>query len=145
MKVGNSDDYRSWSIVPQGRFSRKSLSAHLKSASPMNKHLFSIIWKIGSLQRINIFIWIIVFGSLNSSEILQKKAPNKSLSPSIYPLCLKASENLSHIFLNCPVSSFCWVSIFSLFNLAWVFNRSLSASVAQLLMGSSLPKKSSII
>ena len=67
------------------------------------------------------------FRPLNSSEILQKKAPNKSLSPSICPLCLKVSENLSHIFLNGPVSSFCWVRIFSLFNLTWVFDVSLSA------------------
>ena len=111
----------------------------------MDKRLFSAIWKTGSPRRINILIWIMVFGSLNSSEILQKKAPKKCLSPSICPLCLKASENLSHIFLNCLVSSFCWVRIFSLFNLSWVFDVSLSASVVQILSGPRLPKKSSII
>ena len=144
-KVGNSDDYRSWSIDPQGQFSVKSLSTHLKSASPMDKRLFSAIWKSGSPRRINILIWIMVFGSLNNSEILQKKAPNKSLSSSICPLCLKASENLSRIFLNGFVSSFCWVKIFSLFNLAQVFDHSLNVSVAQLLSRPNLPKKSSVI
>ena len=53
-KVVNSDDARSWSIDPQGRFSVKSLSTHLKSASPMNKRLFSAIWRTGSPCRINI-------------------------------------------------------------------------------------------
>ena len=86
-----------------------------------------------------------VFGSLNNLEILQKKSPNKSLSPSIGPLCLKASENLPRILLNCLVSSFCWVRIFSLFNLVWVFDHSISASVVQFLSGPILPKKSRII
>ena len=47
----------------------------------MDKRLFSAIWKTGSPQRINILIWIMVFGSPNSSEILQKKAPNKKPLP----------------------------------------------------------------
>ena len=89
-----------------GRFSVKSLSSHLKTAYPMNKRLFSAIWKSGSPRRTNILIWIMIFESLNSSEILQKKSPNKYLSPSICPLCLKASETLRHIFLIYPISSF---------------------------------------
>ncbi|TYK21876.1 hypothetical protein E5676_scaffold494G00090 [Cucumis melo var. makuwa] len=143
-KVVNSDDFRSWSIESHGRFSDKSLSTHLKTASPMDKRLFSAILQSGSPRRINILIWIMVFRFVNSSEILQKKSPI-NVSPSICPLCLKASKNLPHIFLYCPVSSFGWERIFSLFNLVWNFDSSLSASVIQLLSGSNLPKTPRII
>ena len=141
----NSNDFISWSIDHHGQFSVKFLSANLETASPIDKRLFSAIWKSGSPWRINILIWIMVFGSLNSTKILPKKSPNKCVSPSICPLCLKASKNLCHIFLDCPISSFGWKRIFSLFNLVWTFYRSLSASVVKLLSGLNLPKKSHII
>ena len=118
-KMVNSDDYRSWSIDPHGRFTIKSLLAHLKLPPQWINIFLQQFWKSGSPRRINILIWITVCGSLNSSEILQKKSPNKYLSSLICSLCLKASENLPHVFLNCLVSSFCCVRIFSLFNFDW--------------------------
>ena len=42
-KLNDSEDYRFWSIDFLGRFTVKALSAHLKTASPMDKHLFTAI------------------------------------------------------------------------------------------------------
>ena len=111
----------------------------------MNKCLLTALWKSSSPQRINILIWIMVFGSFNSSEILQKKSPNKCLLPLTCPLCMKANEEILHLFMTCPFSSFCWGRIFSLFNFDWVIDRSLSANVFQIPTGPSLPKKSRLI
>ena len=86
-----------------------------------------------------------LFGSLNSADILQKKSPNKCLLPSGCPFCLKANETLLHLFLLCPFSSLCWSRLFSILNIAWVFDGSLSSSILQLLEGPSLPKKSRLI
>ena len=85
--------------------------------------------------RVNILIWVIIFGSLNSADILQKKAPNKCLLPSVCPLCLKA-KRLHPIF-----SSFSWMRFFSTFNIVWFFDGFLCSSILQLLEGPLLPKK----
>ena len=144
-KLNDSEDYRFWSIDFLGRFTVKALSAHQKTASPMDKHLFTAIWKSSSQQRINVLIWIMVFESLDSSETLQRKSPNKCLLPLICPLCIKANEDLLHLSMPCSFSSFWWGRIFSLFNFDLSFLWIPKCKCASATGGPSLSKKSCLI
>lgn len=94
----HSKDKRIWSSKSNGVFSVKFLVKHLSSASPIDKHLEKSLWKTKSLQRVNILVWAMLFGSLNCSSVLQRKLPSQCLSPHICPLRSKASEDLLHLF-----------------------------------------------
>ncbi|TYK03822.1 DNA-directed RNA polymerase III subunit 2 isoform X2 [Cucumis melo var. makuwa] len=83
-------------------------------------------------------------------EIIQKKSPSRCLQPSVRALCMNANESLLHLVLLCPHSSFCWNNFFSIFDIDWVFDASLSSLVLsslvlQLLEGLPLPKKPRLI
>ena len=67
------------------------------------------------------------------------------LLPSVSPLCMKANEDLLHLFMICPFSSFCWSNVFSIFKIDWVFDGSLSSNVLQLLTGPFISKKPILI
>lgn len=97
-KVIDSDDYRYWSIDHQGCYTVKSLSVHFYIASPMDKGIFKALWKSSSPRGINILVWIMAFGLLNCSEILQKKSPKKCLLPSVV-LSLWRLTRICFIFL----------------------------------------------
>lgn len=75
MVVGSSKDVRIVSLETLGQCSASSLSHQLASSTPIYSDLFSAIWKSKSPKRINILIWIILNGSLNTFEVLQRKLP----------------------------------------------------------------------
>ena len=86
-----------------------------------------------------------VFGSLNSSETLQRKLPNQCLSPSICSSCLAENESSQHLFFDCPYSSSCWYSLFAEVKISWAFGSSFKENGLQLLMGPSLKSASNFI
>lgn len=118
---------------------------HLSPSSPLDKGTFKALWKSSSPRRVNILIWIMAFGLLNCSLIMQRNTLNKCLEPLMCPLCMKDSEDLLHLFIICPYSTICWGSIFSLFDVAWAFNGSLSSNVFQLLRGPVISKRPRLI
>ena len=74
-----------------------------------------------------------------------KRNPQAGASSLQFPPCMNANDSLLHLFLLRPYSSVCWNSFFSIFDIARVFDASLSSSVHQLLKGLSLPKKHQLI
>lgn len=50
---------------------------------------------------------------------------------------MKDSEDLLHLFINCPYSAKWWGNMFNLFDVAWAFDGALSLNVFQLLRGPS--------
>ena len=93
-----------------------------------------------SPRRVSILVWIMLFGLLNCSLVMQRKLPNSCLLPSIFPLCLLNEEDLHHLFFSCPYSAKCWGSLFSLFEVSWVFNRTFSPNVRQIILGPLMKK-----
>lgn len=86
--VGTVSDSRCWN------FFSKSLFKKLTAAESKDKKVFNGLWKLNSLKRIHVLIWMMLFGSLNCFSDLQRKLPSHCLSPSICPLCIGASEDL---------------------------------------------------
>lgn len=122
VNIGTYDDYRWWSIDPSGIFSVKSLTQNLASSSPLEKELFSAIWKSKSPKRINILLWIMINGSFNTSEILQKKLPSNCIMTSVCSLCFRDEDSLDHVFVDCSFARFCRFKLFEVFYLQWVFS-----------------------
>lgn len=83
-RVLNLDDRSHWSLNP-GNFLVKCLSAHLTSSSPLEKRMFKALCKSSSPRRVNILIWIMLFGLLNYSSIMQRKILSSCLLPSVCP------------------------------------------------------------
>ena len=88
-----------------------------------------------SPRRVNITIWIMIFGALNCSEVLQRKLQTHSLSPTICHFCLSASKTQQHIFFECSYAFNCWQKLFKTFGISWVFGNSFRDNILQLLTG----------
>lgn len=125
-RVTESKDAEVWSLEPSSRFSVKSRLIYLSPSSLLDKATYKALRKTSSPRRVIILIWMMAFGLLNCSLIMQRKIVNKCLLPSVCPLYLKNSEDLLHLFILCPYSTNCWRSILSIFNVVWAFDRSLS-------------------
>lgn len=95
------EDCREWPLEPLGIHQVNPLSNHLNCSPSTYKLIYAALWKSKSPRKINIPIWIMINGSLNTSQILQKKLPKKSLLPSVCPLCLEDGECLKWVFTNC--------------------------------------------
>lgn len=70
----------------------------LEILSLIDKKLFNALWKSKCPRRVNILVWIMLNGNLDSADVLQKKLPNQLLCPSICPLCCDVGESMNHIF-----------------------------------------------
>lgn len=110
-------------IETNGNLSVKSLVIHLSPASPLEVKLLHALWKTKSPKRVNITSWIMLFGLLNCSSVLQKKLPSHSLSPSMFPLCKANEEELQHLFFTYRYVENCWFSLFACFNIRWLLER----------------------
>lgn len=133
----DSPDRRVWSLEANGAFSVKSLVDHLSFSSPLDKQVERALCKSKSPRRVNITVWIMIFG-LFCGSVMQRNLPAHILSPSACPLCLLASADLQHLLLYCNYAGKCWQHLFSLFNLSWVFGCNFRDNVLQILVGPQL-------
>lgn len=56
-------------------FSVKSHSKSLEAGQKWPKELQSTLWKSGCPKKVAVFSWIVLFGNLNTTDVLQKKTP----------------------------------------------------------------------
>ena len=77
------EDTRLWLPDTSHLFSCKS--AFNKLRDTLNSHVFlpfKLIWKPPIPHKIKVFAWLVALGRVNTSDVLQRKRPNSSLSPS---------------------------------------------------------------
>ena len=72
-KLLSAPDKRMWSLETSGSFSVKSLVNHLSAASPLENSPEICLWKSNSSRRVNITLWIMLFGNLNCAAAMQRK------------------------------------------------------------------------
>lgn len=113
----------------------------LNCADCIEKTTFQALWKTKSPKRVNILIWIKIFGTLGCLATLQSKLQGISISLSICPLCLANGQDLQHFSFDCPFSVKCCQKIFYIFQVSWVFPSSFKESVLQIVNGPELPPK----
>jgi hypothetical protein len=101
-------DSRSWGGKP---FSVKEGYSHLLSNLPgfPTSKLWKEIWSGPSLPKVNAFCWLLAHGKILTAENLLKRGIQ---GPSRCPLCLEASETITHLFLECNFSLQLWSLIY---------------------------------
>lgn len=73
-KVGEDLDKVVWSLEPSKSFSTKSTLQKLFNVTPRVKvSLLNLIWKGDFPKKVKVFLWSLVYRSLNTHERLQKK------------------------------------------------------------------------
>ena len=94
-------DQRFWSLETSSSFSVNSLVKHISTSSPLKSSLYKRLWKFNSPRRINISIWIMLFGNLNCALLLQRMFSSQGFSPHACPLCVNNMENIQHLLFDC--------------------------------------------
>lgn len=92
--LSHAADSRLWLLDSSGKFTVKSLSQFLTALHSLEKNIYQATWKSKSPKRVNVRIWVMLFGSLNCSVTLQSKLQGPAISPSICPLCKASGEDL---------------------------------------------------
>lgn len=72
-KVCSDEDSCFWSLGSSNYFTVKSSTRHLASSSHIDNEVYRTLCKFESPKKTNILLWIMVYGSLNSAEVLQRK------------------------------------------------------------------------
>ena len=101
VKVGLLSDSRKRSLQSLGLFSLNLLTRHLALTFPLNKDLFSALWNCKRPKGINILIWIMLTGSLNCSEVLQRTLLLIAFLHLFVCFCCAAKDSLQHKVFNC--------------------------------------------
>jgi hypothetical protein len=97
-------DSRNWGGKP---FSVKEGYSHLLSNLPgfPTSKLWKEIWYGPSLPKVNALCWLLAHGKILTVENLLKRGIQ---GPSRCPLCLEASETITHLFLECNFALQLW-------------------------------------
>ena len=115
------EDKWEWELESSRLFTCKSLFKHLidrPTYFPFNYQHF--IWKISIPNKVRVFSWLLVLKKLNTRDLLQKRQPFWSASPSWCVLCRSESEMVNHLFLQCSIAQRVWMYILQKFNVSWV-------------------------
>ncbi|XP_071728854.1 uncharacterized protein [Rutidosis leptorrhynchoides] len=115
IKLTDKPDTWIWSLDKDGMFTTKKLASILdntKLATP--QHTFKTPKNKFLPQKINIFIWRLIYGRIPTRSELDKR--NIDLNSLLYPLCNSHIETIEHILCHCPKTSSVWLSILNWWN-----------------------------
>ena len=97
---------------------RFSKLTDLPNYTPFNFHHF--IWTISIPNKVTVFGWLLILKKLNTHDLLQRRHPFLSTSPSWCVTCRYANESVNYLFLLCPVAQRIWTKIIQKFKVSWV-------------------------
>jgi len=76
-----------------------------QSSLPPQSSLWSRIWNLDGIPKINLFCWTLAHINILVGENLKKRG---FLGPFRCALCRQEEESLDHLFLECPYSKAVW-------------------------------------
>ena len=74
----------------------------------VNPAIWNYLWNRSTLPKIEMFIWSLLHERVLTGENLEKRG---FAGPFRCPLCAEASENINHLFLNCPYAISVWKEV----------------------------------
>ncbi|XP_026429943.1 uncharacterized protein LOC113326421 [Papaver somniferum] len=101
-------DTRRWRLNTTGVFTVKSLYAKLVSEFGVDNFPYHFIWKSAIPHKINILMWSLIHGKLNTIDLLLHKGLNLYNSCA---LCGIGAESQDHLFLHCKIAYKIWFSL----------------------------------
>ena len=121
-----------WEKEGSGVFTCRSLFQTLiDKPTYTTLNLYHFTWKISIPSKVRVFCWLLILKKLNTQDILQKRQPFLSVSPSWCVMCKQDSESINHLFLHCPLVYRVWIAVIQKFKVSWV----LPQDVNQLIEG----------
>lgn len=122
VRLGEGEDKVYWRLGKGGAFSSKSALLKLSDAPlSLKSSLIAAIWNFEIPKKVKVFLWSLVYRSLNTQDYLQKKCKNWTIPPSVCSMCNRDGESLDHLFIHCPfvakVGISCWIFLASPFAL----------------------------
>ena len=74
-------DRRRWDLEVLGYFTCKSFQSFLRNKGRVVTFPpFSLVWKAKSPPKVKVFVWLVVLGKVNTSDLVQRKRPFMSVS-----------------------------------------------------------------
>ena len=119
-------DQTIWTPVKSGLFSVKSFTMELaKTDVPCNFDAIKGFWRGLVPFRIEIFVWFVLLGRLNTKEKLWRLGIIQDSEKNCV-LCNNHSESIHHLFLGCSVALELWLWWLNIWGISWVFPPSLT-------------------
>ncbi|XP_026385039.1 uncharacterized protein LOC113280655 [Papaver somniferum] len=110
-------DTRRWKLHSTGVFTVKSLYAKLMEEVGVDHFPHLFVWKPAIPPKVNILMWCLIHGRLNTIDILQHKGMDLYNS---CVLCGIGVETQEHLFLHCKIAYKIWSSILPITGWVWV-------------------------
>ena len=96
--------------------------------------LYNFIWKISIPNKVRVFCWLLILKKLNTQDLLQKRQPYLSISPSWCVVCKKDCESINHLFLHCPMVYRVWIAVIQKFKVSWVLPQDVNQLIEEAFM-----------
>ncbi|XP_026420399.1 uncharacterized protein LOC113316434 [Papaver somniferum] len=109
-------DTRRWKLQNSGIFTVKSLYAKMIAESGVDNFPYQFIWRPSIPPKINILMWCLLHGKLNTIDVLQHKGMDLYNS---CVLCGIGVESQDHLFLHCKIAYKIWSGLLP--NTGWVW------------------------
>lgn len=120
-------DQTIWTPAKSGKFSVKSFTLELaKKDVPQNFDASKGFWKGLVPFRIEIFVWFVLLGRLNTKEKLWRLGIVPESEKNCV-LCNIHPESVNHLFMGCTVASELWLWWLSIWGVSWVFPSTLKS------------------
>ncbi|XP_026377838.1 uncharacterized protein LOC113272162 [Papaver somniferum] len=119
-------DTRRWRLNITGVFTVKYLYTKLVSEFGVDNFPYHFIWKSAVPPKINILIWSLIHGKLNTIDVLLHKGMNMYNSCA---LCEIGVESRDHLFIHCNIAYKIWCSLIPNIGWMWVLPSSIKILV----------------
>lgn len=106
LSVRNRDDKLIWAKEEKGIFTVRSCYRALVGELPISDNMeWTVLWKLKMPPKVKIFFWQACVSCLPTADMLRQRHVD---CPSLCQLCLKESETISHVLVNCEAARNCW-------------------------------------
>jgi len=101
-------DCKLWKFHSSGMYSAQSGCLLFDSLSATeNNHSLVLLWNGYAPPKVDVFIWLILYGSLSTQSFLAERRII-NYEESHCPFCCKETETTNHLFHWCPITWYLW-------------------------------------
>ena len=81
------------------------------------------LWKTGVTSKVAIFCWFVLWGKVNTHELMLLRNPQLAISPGWCYMCKNSNEDIKHLFLHCPFAPKLWSFLLKKLGVSWVLGK----------------------
>ncbi|XP_026393363.1 uncharacterized protein LOC113288513 [Papaver somniferum] len=120
--LDSMSDIRRWLLHSTGVFSVKTLYTKLVESSGIDNFPYQFVWKTTIPPKINLFVWSLTHGKLNTKNVLLHKGLEVQNCCVLWGNVLETQD---HLFLHCKIAHRVWSMLLPSNCCAWVTPRTM--------------------